>query len=106
MFSKKIFGETIRELRLSHGLKQSELGEKIGLGRSSISRIESGDKAVSIEVLYALSECLNVSTDYLLGRQMNAEETSVAPMESRLLAAFRKLPDDKQATVVTMIEAL
>lgn len=68
MFSKKVFGDRIKALRIQHGLKQSELAEKVGLGRTSITLIENGERAASIEVAYALADCFDVTTDYLLGR--------------------------------------
>lgn len=67
MDSKNIFGTRVYELRKKFGLKQSELGEKVGLTHKTISTIESGKRGTSFEKLVELAYVFHVSTDYLLG---------------------------------------
>jgi len=64
---EKIFGERIRKLRTQNKLTQKQLGEVVGLTHKSISTIESGICATTLEKLVALAKFFNVSTDYLLG---------------------------------------
>jgi len=64
---EKIFGERIRNLRTQKKLTQRQLGEVIGLTHKSISTIESGICATTLEKLVLLAKFFNVSTDYLLG---------------------------------------
>jgi HTH-type transcriptional regulator/antitoxin HipB len=50
-------GEAIRRVRRERGLTQAELADRLGVGRMTISRLESGD-SVSVETaLRALAEC-------------------------------------------------
>ena len=43
-------GQNIRKLREAKGLKQNELAEKLGIGRSYLSRIERGSSVVHLEL--------------------------------------------------------
>ena len=50
-------GRVIREARRSRGLQQSDLSDRLGVSRMTVSRMERGD-AVSVDtVLRALAEC-------------------------------------------------
>lgn len=59
------FGKRLRELRKEKGLTQKELGEKIGVGRTTISEYESGKIVPRQDGLVKLAEVLNVTVDYL-----------------------------------------
>lgn len=60
-----IFGDTIRNVRKSKGMTQEQLGHKIGLGKSSISKIENGQTHLSAEdasiLLEAMGEKLEIN---------------------------------------------
>jgi DNA-binding transcriptional regulator LsrR (DeoR family)/DNA-binding XRE family transcriptional regulator len=62
----KALGSNLRQARLQHGLSQSELGYRIGIGYSSISLWESGARAPSLMYLYRLCKTLGSSADELL----------------------------------------
>ncbi len=69
-----IIGERIKEARNKAGLSQKQLSEKLELQavytcRGSISRIENGQRAVTDIEIDAISKILNVSLDYLFGRE-------------------------------------
>ncbi|MCR5350799.1 MAG: helix-turn-helix domain-containing protein [Acholeplasmatales bacterium] len=57
----KTIGERIKELRLKNSMSQEAFAEKIGLDRSYICRIESGQKNLTLETLIKICEGLNVS---------------------------------------------
>jgi len=62
-------GERIRQLRRQAGLTQKELAERSGIGRVTLSRLESGDHSPRYRTLVALAEALGVSvTDLLVDR--------------------------------------
>mgnify|MGYP001156489924 CR=1 FL=1 len=71
MFSNKIFAERLRLLRNQKNLKQSELGEIVGLTYTAISAIERGRRMTTIEKLVAIADYFDVSIDYLVGRTDN-----------------------------------
>ena|SRR2546426_3305119 len=62
------FADRLRRARQLRGLSQSELASKSGLQPSAVSHFETGQRSPSFANLKALSEALEVTTDYLLGR--------------------------------------
>ena len=73
MFSKDIFAERVRTLRKKKNIKQSELGEIVGLTYTAISDIERGRRTTTMEKLDALADYFEVSVDYLMGRTDNPD---------------------------------
>ena len=67
MENQNIFGSRVLEQRTKLGLKQAELGAKVGLSHKAISTIESGKRSTSLDKLVELAYTFRVSTDYLLG---------------------------------------
>lgn len=66
MLDTKAFADTIKKLRTSSGLSQSQLAKKIGVSRSAISMWELGTRLPDVAMLYRLAECLNVDMQALL----------------------------------------
>ena len=68
------FSERLRLLRESKGLNQSQLAEKLGVSRGSISYYENKDRIPDIEFLDKTSKFFNVSYDFLLGDRSRSEK--------------------------------
>lgn len=64
-----MFKDKLKKLRLESGLKQKELGEKLGLSASAIGMYEQGRRDPDNETLMELSKIFDVSVDYLLGNE-------------------------------------
>jgi transcriptional regulator with XRE-family HTH domain len=62
------FPDRLRSARDLRQMSQSDLAEKANLQPSAVSHFETGRRAPSFDNLKALSEALQVTTDYLLGR--------------------------------------
>lgn len=60
-------GKRIKEIREEKGLKQDYIAEKTRVNRPNISKYETGEIAIPLDILKKISEILNTSTDYLLG---------------------------------------
>lgn len=95
---------TAREMR---SLSQAELAAKTGLPPSSIAHFEGGKRKPSFDNLRKLSEALEVSTDYLLGRTDDLDaDVRADPLfrhaakltedDRELVAGFLKLLADKK----------
>src|SRR5256885_3723735 len=63
---RQAFAERINELRESRGLSWKELAVRVGSTPSALRRWKGGYAWPRTETLVALSEALEVSTDYLL----------------------------------------
>ena len=61
------FNERLKLLRTDLGLTQKDLGERIGVGRTTISEYESGKIVPKQDGLIELAKVFNVSVDYLTG---------------------------------------
>lgn len=64
---KEVFANRLRELRIAKKLSQTELAEKLGVSRGSISFYENGERTADIDFIYKAAQFFNVSTDFLLG---------------------------------------
>lgn len=54
-------GEAIKKIRLSQNMTQEQLGEKIGVQRAQISRLEKG-KSISLSSMSRVFKALGVTT--------------------------------------------
>ena len=59
-------GEKLRKKRLSLGLSQEYVSEKVNLSHSFYCHIERGSKVLSLESLVKISRYYKLSLDYLL----------------------------------------
>lgn len=59
-------GRRIREARLQAGMTQAALGDAVGLARTSMTNIESGNQQPTIHALWRMSDALRVSPCDLL----------------------------------------
>ncbi len=62
---KELIGNKIRMLRESKGWKQEDLGLKIDVDQSNITRIEKGKKLVGMDKIDKMLEIFDISFDYL-----------------------------------------
>ena len=58
-------GLNIAYFRRQRGLSQIELAEKVNISRTHMSRIETADCAVSLDVIFDICDALCISPDKL-----------------------------------------
>ncbi|HJJ19209.1 MAG TPA: helix-turn-helix domain-containing protein [Clostridiaceae bacterium] len=58
----------LKELRLERGLLQSDIAKIINKSERTVGFYETGERDMGTETLAILSDFLNVSIDYLLGK--------------------------------------
>lgn len=68
-----MFPDVLKKLRLQNGLSQEELGNKLGLGKSTISMYESGQREPSLEMLEAIADIFNVDMNTLTDSKNSAK---------------------------------
>ncbi len=64
-----IIAVKIKELRIEKKLTQKELAEMVGCSPSMVTRWEKGECEPTATAILKLSEALDCSTDYLLGKK-------------------------------------
>jgi transcriptional regulator with XRE-family HTH domain len=57
---RQAFGTRVRELRTAAGLSQEQLGHVAGLDRTYIGSVERGERNISLDNIWRLSDALNV----------------------------------------------
>lgn len=67
------FGKLVRAHRQRLGLTQDQLGERVGLSRTSITNIEQGRQKILLHQLFRLAESLEISPDLLLPTKLAGE---------------------------------
>ena len=65
-----MIGNRVKKARIKLGMTQTELGNKIGVSKVSISGYEDGTKKPKMKTFLLLVKVLNVSADYLLGKDV------------------------------------
>ena len=72
-------GERIVAIRNRKGITQVQLGERLGLTQSVISRMESGEQRIHGEMIVALATIFDASTDEVLGHQRKSATSVEIP---------------------------
>ena len=92
--SAERFSDRLRRARELRGLTQGKLAECAATHESSIAHYENGSRAPSSRALRRLADCLDVTTDYLLGR---SDHPSFPEMQDSLFYQLTKIPaEDRQ----------
>lgn len=65
-FDQKEFGLRVKHLRRKHGLTQEQLADALYISAAYLSKIECGQRGISIDLLLDLAAEPGVSVDFLL----------------------------------------
>ena len=57
-----LVGETIRKMRQAQNLTQEELGERVGVQKAQISRLEKGKSVITLPTMSRIFRALGVAT--------------------------------------------
>ena len=77
-------GEKIKKYRKAKGYSQESLAEKVGISVTHMSHIETGNTKLSLPVLVALSDALDVQTDDLLRDGIRGREIAIHELDDIL----------------------
>lgn len=64
----QIIGSNIRELRKQQNLLQIDLAVMVGIDRAYLSEIENGKTNISINLLYAIADALQVPITNIIAK--------------------------------------
>lgn len=109
-----MFRIRLKELREHFKYSQAVLAEKIGVSQSAVGMWESGRNMPESAKLEALATLFEVSTDYLLGRDMAADAQKEKPIpkdefsedECELLRLFRGLNAEGREKALGLLDDL
>jgi len=103
------FKTRLRSVREERGYSQAELANKSGLQPAAISHFETGQRSPSFENLKRLSDALDISVDYLLGRideKQHGQGMGAIPRARSLFRHAENLSDESFEFLETMAKAL
>ena len=97
-------GNRIRDRRQEIRLSQENVAEQAGISANTVSRIEGGQSAMSIEIFIKIVHILGVDANELLGG--NALATDEDGQCQEMLCRIRHLKRNEQAVVLQTMETL
>lgn len=69
MITSNVFPQRLKELRLKKGLTQKDIADLVHVNRVTYTNWEKGNREPSFENLVKLADLLEVSLDWLFGRE-------------------------------------
>lgn len=128
MYSPQITVVRIKELSNSNSLTLKQINETCGLNKNTINLSANSKTGLNAKALFDISDCLNCSVDYLLGKTENPNmiadayisgdnngiqanvntgnltvsngEPKLEEMEAQLLRCFRQLEFEQKLNMV------
>jgi transcriptional regulator with XRE-family HTH domain len=88
------FSVIIKQLRIKHNVKQTDIANHLGVLPRTIRFYESGQRRPDFDGLIALADFFNVSLDYLVGR--SDEETFAISPEYKIKLSAEASRDNKK----------
>ena len=89
-------GERIRKRRQEMKLSQESFAEKAGISVNTVSRIEGGQTAMSVEIFRKMIEILEIDANILLGKEGGGTEKQESIQE--VLCRIQKMEWKEQNT--------
>ena len=97
--------ERIRELRKTLHLTMEEFGQRLGVGKTAISKIENGDRSLTEQMFLAICREYNVRPEWL---RNGTGEPFIVPSRNDQISAFigRVLANEPDGPKARLIAAL
>lgn len=100
------FGSRIRERRETLGLKQSELGELLGVTGSAIGNYENGVSSPKADILYRVFDILQCDANFLFQDEMqNLRDNIFSVSEIDKIRKYRTLDEHGMEIVDFVLDA-
>lgn len=100
------FGQRFKQVLEQREISQKSFAKRLNISESAISDYVNDRRTPNLLLVRDFAKYLGVSVDYLLDYQPNSENVSVSPKEAAFLKKLRALPKEKQALVVSLVDAL
>jgi len=99
-------GRRVARARKDRGFTEERLAEAVGIEPVTLSRLETGDRALSLSTLDAIARTLAVPVDDLLDVERKLPESKHSPDESELLRLFSGLTASQKDVLLRLAREL
>ncbi|HIZ17452.1 MAG TPA: helix-turn-helix domain-containing protein [Firmicutes bacterium] len=103
------FGKRLKHLRISSGMTQTDLAERVGMSTSSIGMYEQGRREPGLDVIFNMCNIFEVHPNELLGYECGSQEleinSAMALLKEKALSCEKVTLDGKVITK-SMLERL
>lgn len=104
-YDRLAVGERIRNKRTQIGLSQDELAERIDRAAKYCSDIERGTCGMSAETMLAISDCLDISLDYMMFGELEKEELErQSSDELAIIHILSKCTDEQRSYAIRLLK--
>lgn len=94
-FILDIFSKRLKELREEHRYSQYDIAEKLGVSQSYYAKFELNKGEPNLEIFLKIADLFNVSADYLLGRELNADDDLMKEQLQKFNESLKKVDELK-----------
>lgn len=97
----------IQELLKAQGKKQKDLTDYLGLQKNAFSNWKHGNNTSYLKHLPQIAEFLNVSIDFLLGKENSplSNENGLSESQREIIALFDSAPPELQAAALAVLRS-
>lgn len=99
----EIIGKRLKEIRLSKGLTQEYVANKVDVNTSHISNIENNRVKVSLSALVNICNALDTTIDYILNNQYTDSDSV---LNQNILNELQKCDEDMKERILKIIQVL
>lgn len=96
-------GKRLREIRLSKGLTQEYIANRVDVNTSHISNIENNRVKVSLSALVNICNALDTTVDYVLKGEYICYDSAV---EQNILKELQKCDSDMKERILKIVQVL
>lgn len=100
----KLFGQRVRAVRTSLGLKQRTVANRIGIEEKHLGRIERGERRPSFELIFDLAEAMDVAPRVLF--EFDRDESNPAVLQKRIGAFLGKCNPQQLQQAYRLLKSL
>lgn len=101
----EFFNNNVKYLRKENSISQQELADKIGIDRSTISRIENNEIETTIPIVEKIAKYFNIEFSDLVSKNLTSNENKITDELELLFSKYKdKLTDDDKETMKFLIE--
>ena len=101
-------GGNIKRLRKDRNIKQSEIADLIGMHRSNYSKIENGQREISLAAVDKIADFFNVSIDELIHMEQDIPKEIILEDKTTIeqVKLIQELDQEEKSIIFKMIETV